>query len=216
MKPASDPTADYKALVKRGYDSCAAEYDAARPEEIDPTLAALIDRLDLGAIVLDVGCGGGVPVARKLARRFTVTGVDISSTMIERAQMNVPEGFFIQGDIMAVNFQPAYFDAVVAFYSIFHLPREEHDELFGRIHRWLKPGGFLMATVGMKNEPAYLEEDFYGVTMYWSNYGLEEYKKILTRLGFHGLEVTIVGHGYTETLQTAEELHPLIIAQKSD
>ncbi len=214
MKLADDPTVDYKALVERGYNSCAAAYDEARKEETEQALAMLMDRMDNGAVVLDVGCGAGVPVVRELARRFIVTGVDISGMMVDRARVNVPEGTFIHDDIMSVDFLPSHFDAVVAFYSVFHLPREEHVELLRSIYRWLKPGGYLMATVSVWNESAYTEDDFFGVTMYWSNYGLEEYKEILERLGFDLLEVTIVGHGYDETHQTPEERHPLVFAQK--
>jgi SAM-dependent methyltransferase len=165
--------------------------------------------------VLDVGCGPGVPIARALARRFTVTGVDISSAMIARARANVPEGVFIHGDIMSVDLQPAHFDAVVAFYSIFHLPREEHPELFRRIHRWLKPGGYLLATVSARSQEPYTEDDFIGVPMYWSNYGLEEYERMLAEIGFDPLESAVIGHGYEEAHQAADEHHPLIFAQKS-
>jgi ubiquinone/menaquinone biosynthesis C-methylase UbiE len=215
MKLANDPTVDYKAMVERGYDCCAAAYDEARKAETEQTLAMLIERLDNEAVVLDVGCGAGVPVARECARRFTVTGVDISGKMVDRARINVPEGTFIHGDIMSIDFPAAHFNAVVAFYSIFHLPCEEHEELFRRIHRWLKPGGYLMATVSARNESGYTEDDFFGMEMYWSNYGLEKYKELLEKLGFDLLEVTIVGHGYDETHQTPEERHPLIFAQKS-
>jgi len=214
MKPADDPTIDYKALVQRGYDRCAVTYDEARKQETEQALNMLMSHLDDGAAVLDVGCGAGVPVARDLAQRFTVTGVDISGKMVDRARVNVPGGTFIHRDIMSVDFRSSHFDAVLAFYSIFHLPRKEQEELFGRIHRWLKPWGYLMATVSVCNEAAYTEDDFFGVTMYWSNYGLEEYKQILERLGFDLLQVTIVGHGYDETHQTADERHPLVFARR--
>ncbi|MBN1312600.1 MAG: methyltransferase domain-containing protein [Anaerolineae bacterium] len=214
MKPADDPSKDYKALVERGYDSCAAAYDEVRREETEQALTALIDRLGVGAVVLDVGCGGGVPVARTLAQRFAVTGVDISGKMISRARANVPSGTFIHGDIMSADFPASHFDAVVAFYSVFHLPREEHEELFTRIFQWLKPGGYLLATVAMANEPAYTENDFFGTTMYWSNYSVEEYEEILNSLGFDILEAIAIGHGYDESHETPEEHHPLIFAQK--
>jgi SAM-dependent methyltransferase len=214
MKRADDPTVDYKALVRRGYDHCAAAYDGARRRDAQPELAMLIGCLDDGAAVLDVGCGAGIPVARDLAQRFSVAGVDISRSMIDRARANVPGGTFIHGDIMSVDFPPSHFDAVVAFYSVFHLPREEHGELFRRIHYWLKPKGHLMATVSIWNEAAYTEDDFFGVTMYWSNYSLGEYEKMLSRLGFDLLEVTTVGHGYDETQETPDERHPLVFAQK--
>ena len=216
MRPANDPEVDYKDLVRRSYDRCSAAYDQARRQEPEPALSMLINRLDEGAVVLDVGCGAGVPVARELAQYFTVTGVDFSGTMINRARENVPTGTFIEGDIMSVDFPPAHFDAVVAVYSIFHLPREEHAELFRRIYRWLKPEGYLMATVSFWNEVGYIEDDFFGATMYWSNHALDEYKEILEGLGFSLLEATIIGHGYDDSTQKHDESHPLVFTQKGD
>ena len=165
MKQANDPNTDYKALVRQGYDLCAAVYEKARWAETNPELTLLTSRLSYGATVLDVGCGAGVPIARALAERFIVTGVDISCEMISRAHVNVPEGRFILRDIMSVEFPPSCFDAAVAFYSIFHLPREEHPCLFQRIHGWLKPGGYLLATVSQFSEAPYTEDDFHGVTI---------------------------------------------------
>jgi ubiquinone/menaquinone biosynthesis C-methylase UbiE len=214
MKPTGDPKVDYKALVARGYDTCAEAYDAARREKAEQALTMLMNRLGEGAVVLDVGCGAGVPVAQTLAHRFSVTGVDISGRMIDRARMNVPEGTFIHEDIMSVDWPASHFDAVVAFYSIFHLPREDHEALLRRIHRWLNPGGYLMATVGTSNEAGCIEDDFFGVKMYWSHYGVEAYKGILAGLGFDCLDVTIIGNGYEERYQMAEERHPLIVARK--
>lgn len=213
MQPANDPKVDYKALVQRSYDLCAATYEEARKAEAIPELDFLTGRLTSGAQVLDIGCGAGVPIARTLAQRLQVTGVDISSEQIRRARMNVPEGTFIQGDIMSATFPSASFDAAVAFYTIFHLPREEHPELLRRIYGWLKPGGYLLATVTLFAEAAYTEHDFFDVTMYWSNYGLEDYKTILAQIGFKLLDTTVIGHGYTEEKQTPAEQHPLIFAQ---
>jgi hypothetical protein len=36
---------------------------------------------------------------------------------------------------------------VIAFYSINHVPRDGHAELFGNIASWLRPGGALVASV---------------------------------------------------------------------
>lgn len=213
MQAADDPNVDYKALVQRGYDLCAAAYEEARQKEVHPELELLIGRLARGAQVLDIGCGAGVPIARTLARRFQVTGVDISGEQIRRARRNVPEGMFIQGDMMSVTFPSASFDAAVAYYSIFHLPRQEHPALLRRIYTWLKPGGYLLATVTLSAEAAYTEDDFFDVTMYWSNYGLEDYKTILKQIGFNLLDTALIGHGYAEEKQTAAEQHPLIFAQ---
>ncbi len=213
MKPADDPT-NPKILVQRGYDRCAAAYDEARKKEAGSELDFLTRRLEDGATVLDVGCGAGVPYTRDLAQRFTVTGVDSSSEMIQCARANVPKGSFIHGDIMSVELSLSSFKGVVAFYSVFHLPREEHSELFRRIYDWLQPGGYFLCTLTHCSEEAYTEDDFFGVTLYWSNYGLEEYKEILTRVGFTLLETSAIGHSYTEAQQAPPENHPLVFAQK--
>ena len=162
MKPADDPNIDYKVLVQRGYDGCAAAYHEARKNEAGPELDFLTMRLEDGANVLDIGCGAGVPYTRALAQRFTVTGVDCSSEMIQRARANVPNGIFIHGDIMSAEFPPSSFSAAVAFYSVFHLPRQEHPELFRRIYDWLRPGGYLLCTLDRSSEERYTEDDFFG------------------------------------------------------
>ena len=214
MKPADDPTIDYKILVQRGYDLCAGAYDEARKNEAGPELDFLTRRLENGATVLDVGCGTGVPYTRALAQRFIVTGVDSSSEMILRARANVPKGSFIHGDIMSVDFPPSSFNGAVAFYSVFHLPREEQPALVRRIYDWLQRGGYLLCTLTRLSEEAYTEDDFFGVTMYWSNYDLDDYKEILTRVGFSLLEASVIGNGYTEAQPAPHEHHPLVLAQK--
>ena len=145
---------------------------------------------------------------------FVVTGVDISSEMVRRARANVPQGSFVQGDIMSVELPPSSFSGAVAFYSVFHLPREVHPELFRRIYRWLKPGGHLLATLTLLGEEAYTEDDFFGETMYWSNYGMGEYKDILAECGFRLLGTSVTGHGYAAACQVPDERHPLVLAQK--
>lgn len=211
---ANDPNIDYKAVVRDGYDQCAEAYAASRKEEANPELALLIERLSPHATILDIGCGGGVPVSRELAKHGHVTGVDISPAMIALARENVPAGTFTCGDIMGIEFAPSSFDAVTSFYAIFHLPKEEHEELFRRIHVWLRPQGYLMTTVNLGDEAPYTEDDFFGVTMYWSNFGLSQYKEMLSKLGFSILEDIRVGHGFRNGVKEAPEMHPLLFAQK--
>ena len=214
MIPATDPQVNYKAFVRQAYDACAAAYDESRRAEPGNEIRGLSDRLSDGDTVLDIGCGAGVPIAKSLAARYSVTGVDVSPEMIQRAQQNVPAGDFVCADIMSATFPPSSFDAVIAFYAVFHIPREEHPDLFRRIHRWLKPGGYLPCTLSHFSEEGYTEEDFFGVTMCWSNYSLSEYLEILTGAGFALLETKATGSGYEEACQETGEDHPLVLARK--
>lgn len=214
MKPADDPTIDYRKLVREGYDRCAAEFTAARMREDAPELELLLPRLTPGSRVLDLGCGAGVPVAAVLARQHHVVGVDFSAEQIRRARANVPGAEFIEADLMSLVLRDGSFDAVVAFYSIFHLPREEHEELLRRVHGWLAPGGHLLATVTRFREDAYTEDGFFGVRMYWSNWGRKDYVRILEALGFELLETLTLGHGYSDKEARRPESHPLLFARK--
>ena len=213
MQRANDPNVDYRKLVKHSYNACAAAYDQARQREAEPELTLLTKRLNSGAAVLDMGCGAGIPITRTLAQQFVVTGVDISEEQLRRAKQHVPTATFILGDMLTIAFPPSHFDAVVAFYSIFHTPREEHAHLFRRIHRWLKSHGYLLVTFALQAEAAYTEQDFFGVSMYWSNYGLDEYRTLLIDTGFEVLETIILGHGDGDT-DIPREQHPLILARK--
>jgi SAM-dependent methyltransferase len=214
MKQADDPNRDYGKLVQRGYDSVAAAFNAARSLESADVLAPLLEVLPAGARVLDLGCGTGVPIARSLAQRFDVTGVDISAAQLELARRQVPGATFIHGDMASVAFDDASFDAVVSFYAIFHLPREQHAAVFSKIYRWLKPGGYLLASLAMTDEPPYTE-DFFGTEMYWSNYGIETYRRTLSETGFTVERDMVLGHGYGD-VDHAAETHPLIFARRGD
>ena len=168
---------DPKRIVADGFDRIAETYAAWVERDgigrRERHLELLEAELPAGARVLDLGCGAGVPIARRLAARFEVTGIDISARQIELARHAVPAATFVHGDMAAQSFPEASFDAVVAFFSIFHLSREEHGALFGRIASWLRPGGYLVASTGARSDPGTVEEDWLGAPMYWSFYPSE-------------------------------------------
>jgi ubiquinone/menaquinone biosynthesis C-methylase UbiE len=165
----------HRLTVESGYDRMAEQYLASRDPEDPLALAALEDLASLlppEAAVLDLGCGAGVPVTRWLADRgFAVTGVDVSARQLELACANVPEGTFLKADMTEVVFEPETFDAVVAFHSIIHVPRTEHPALLKSIHRWLEPGGALLATMTVADYEG-RDDDWegWGAPMVWSHY----------------------------------------------
>jgi SAM-dependent methyltransferase len=178
-----------KQVIEEGYDCIAERYlewtQTARSEERARYTSVLLDELPLGAKVLDLGCGAGVPTTRELAQRFNVTGVDISARQIALAQQNVPEAHFIQADITQLDFPPASFDAVVAFYSIIHVPRQEQSKLLQAIASWLRPGGLLVTSMGIHSIKADYAEDFLGAPMYWSSFDSETNRRLVNEAGLH-------------------------------
>ena len=209
-----DTSVDYKALVRAGYDQCAEAYAAARSEDDEEQLRPLLQLLDPGSTVLDLGCGAGVPIARKLALHHNVTGVDTSKRMLKLARKAVPEARFVHGDILSVDLKTDSFDAVVSIFVLFHLPREEHEAVFMRVWSWLRRGGYFLVTLSEEAEEPYTEDDFFGTRMYWSNLGYGEYKKLLLGLGFEIIEGRITGHGYGRAMESRDERHPMVLVRK--
>jgi hypothetical protein len=187
---AGSRTPDPKAIVRDGYDRASLAYRA--------------DDYDLEKSATATGCAGSRGSCRRAAACSTwvaaaacpsraswrsatpCVGVDISPVQIERARGLVPAAEFQCADMTAVEFAPASFDAVVAFYSIINVPGAEQRALIHRVATWLAPGGVLLAMVG-KVAGAWAEPDFRGVpgvTMYWSHADLAAGARWLAEAGF--------------------------------
>lgn len=176
-----------KEVVRRGYDLVSRMYraDDAAEGEYAAWLDLLEARVRPPARVLDLGCGNGVPVARRLAPRYEVTGVDLSSVQVERARTLVPAATFVCTDMAALTFPDASFDAVVCLYAIIHLPRAEQPGLLRNVGRWLRPGGVLIATVGQRAWSG-TERDWLGVPggdMWWDHADAATYRRWLADAG---------------------------------
>lgn len=179
---ASEP----KDIVEAGYDRIAARHLAWIGEiRGDPRLRFLHDlmaRLPRHPRVVDLGCGAGVPCTALLAEHGEVVGVDLSGRQLELARRNVPAGCFIRSDMTTIEFAPASFDAATAFYSIAHVPREQHGALFRRIVGWLRPGGLLLASLGCFADPGTVE-DWLGAPMFFSSHDAQANRRLLADAG---------------------------------
>ena len=199
---------DFKQIIARGYDTIAPRYLAWAGPRPTTTRAAyvaqLLDLLPPGASILELGCGAGVPTTQTIAahpKRFRVTGVDISAAQVAlaREHVTVPEDeraedeeraretgrgrvAFVQGDMAEVEYEEGSFDAVLAFYSLFHLPREEQPGMIGRMVRWLKPGGYLLFNTGTEDGVVH-REDWMGAPMFSFGIGVEGIRSAFEEYG---------------------------------
>jgi SAM-dependent methyltransferase len=179
---------DPKRIVAEGYDAISERYlawSALRPSATRLRYLGLaLELIPAGSAVLELGCGAGIPMTAALAEGRTVTGVDISETQIEAARRNVPAATFVLADMTTLDFEPASFDAVVAFYALTHVPRDEQAGLLERIRRWLRPGGLFLASMGADDEPGDVEADWLGVDMYFSHFGAKANRRLVETAGF--------------------------------
>jgi ubiquinone/menaquinone biosynthesis C-methylase UbiE len=200
-------------IVARGYDRVAAEYARLEGDAEWPRmrwLGKLLQQLDPGSAVLDLGCGSGVPADIEIAAwGHRVTGVDISREQIARARENVPAGCFIHGDAASLVFPVASFDGVVSFYTLEHIPRDQHRALYARIHRWLRAGGWLLICTEASEAQEGVGE-WLGVPMFFSFDDPETTKATIQGAGFEIVETAIE----TQVEQGTEIPYLWVLARK--
>ena len=184
---------DPRDIVESGYDAIAERYaEAIRAGRGPETyfrsfLARVLERIPEGGTVLDLGCGAGL-VTADLTRRARVVGVDRSAGQLELARRNAPDATLVRSDMTEVAFAPESFDAVVAFWTLIHVPRGFHASVIDRIHGWLRPGGVFAGTLGGGDNPADLVPDFHGAPMYWSHFDGDTNRRLIRDEGFDLLE----------------------------
>lgn len=115
---------------------------------------------------------------------------DMSDTQMDLARRNLA-GFgnrirFCPGDMTKLSFEKASQTAVMALYTLLHLPQEEQLDMMYSMFRWLKPGGCLLANFdAMETKGGVFEHwlDDKG-WMYVSSYGAEVIAEKLREVGF--------------------------------
>lgn len=139
--------------------------------------------------ILELGCGAGVPCTQLLSSRgYNVTANDISDAQISLARTRLPQSVnLIPGDMMQLDFASQQFDAVLALYSVIHLPRDEQTTMLRRIFDWLKPGGQVLANFAAAEFASATNRSWLGGSqgaMHWSGWGRDETKRILLDIGY--------------------------------
>jgi ubiquinone/menaquinone biosynthesis C-methylase UbiE len=133
-----------KERVQAAYNAAARDYELAFGND----LARLpLDRLMLdqarraanGAVMLDLGCGTGSAGSYLRVHGARVVGLDLSFGMLTScgsAQHPFP---VCQGDMRCLPFPDGVFGAIVAYYSIQHVPRRELHTVLSEAARVLGP-----------------------------------------------------------------------------
>ncbi len=142
-----------------------------------------------GGHLLDLGCGAGEPIPGYfIDKGWQVTGVDFSESMLELARNYQPGMRTIHADIITLDMEDGQFDAITAIYSLFHIPRKYHGQIFRNMYRWLKPGGKAMFTyasreyTGSEAFSGYIE--FMEERLFYSHHSPAGLQRLLRQAGF--------------------------------
>lgn len=185
-----------RPMVRSSYDTFAPRYaawaDRTDPDLREPYTRRVLDALSAEAVVVELGCGPGIPVGSMVADRCRYIGVDLSFEMLREARHALPSSMLVQGDMAALNFKAGSVDAVLVFFSLFHIPREKHAAVLRAVARWLRPGGFVAAIVSCSNVPVGYETDWLGAgPMFWSSFDREGAEEVMRLAGLEIVESTV-------------------------
>lgn len=116
-------------------------------ENANKEVQCMIDWLELphGAEVLDIGCGMGRHALALSSLGYTVTGIDLSDTLLEEARRHDGTGSveWVQGDMRELPFEAGRFDATVNLFTSFGYFSIEEDNVnvLRNIRKVLRKGG---------------------------------------------------------------------------
>jgi ubiquinone/menaquinone biosynthesis C-methylase UbiE len=140
------------ADTRSSYDTVAVSY-ADQVREIlagEPYLLAALELFaDMvhtagGGPVADVGCGPGHVTAHLHELGVDAFGIDLSPVMIDVARRDHPDLRFEVGSMTELNLADASVTALLAFWSLIHVPDDAIPTVFGHFRRVLRPGGPLL------------------------------------------------------------------------
>ncbi len=127
------------------FDDLAAEWDLMFTAEDLERLTNIADGLNVksGMDILDLGCGTGILfdiLRRRVGDSGSITGVDFSYEMAQKAHRNFPFANVnvVDADAQALPFADSAFDMAVAFSAFPHFTDQQR--AVNETHRVLKPG----------------------------------------------------------------------------
>jgi len=144
-------TSDSRVVsTQEGYDRWSEIYDDETNPLVmleGPELARALGEVR-GLTVLDVGCGTGRHAVQLAKSGASVTGIDFSAGMLEkaRAKPSAASVRFIHQDASApLPFAPQSFDRVISCLVVDHV--RELTTFFGELHRVCRDDGFIVVSV---------------------------------------------------------------------
>ena len=120
---------------------------AAYVEQVGlPLFGAALDiaRVTSGTRLLDAGCGAGLVSLLASLRGAQVTALDASPGLLAIARQRLPAADVREGDLEALPFADASFDAVTAVNSLFYA--DDMDAAMRELVRVVRPGGRVVVT----------------------------------------------------------------------
>ncbi len=174
--------------LSEGWDGIAGQFLTFR-SNVGAELVRIWARENLppGGVVVDIGCGSGVPITKVLSEEgLEVFGIDASPTLLEVFRHNFPDAQSACEAGQDSRFFNRQFDAVVAVGLLFLLAERDQRKLIKGVAQALRPGArFLFSAPRERCEWEDLLTGRRSISL-----GQDEYERVLVGSGL----VLLGGH----------------------
>lgn len=193
-RAASRPIDTGEALATRRtvatYDEIAAAYREKWRDRtvMERALAAFVERVRSGGLVLDVGCGPGFDAALLQAEGLRAVALDLSRGMVMVGSQHYACSF-VQADMRSLPLGASVADGLWVSASLLHLPPAEGKAALREFYRVLRPGAVMYLSVKEGTGAAWRQETLGRPAprffVYWEAPGLD---RALGEAGFDVVE----------------------------
>lgn len=164
--------------IQNQFNAVSEKYDRQRQflipcfNDFYGTALAISEEISIVKNILDVGAGTGLMSAffNEKYPDAKITLVDISSAMLKKAEERFDGNeniSFLNADFATVDLPENGYDLVVSGLAIHHLPNELKQQLFNKIAKTLKPGGWFINADQVLGETDLAEKIY---TENWKNH----------------------------------------------
>lgn len=184
--------------VKNDYNIIADEYFAefGRKYEDIEVVEEFMSNLKPNSKILDLGGGTGKLTDLFIQRGYEAVCYDFSKEMMRKAKEFYPNISYILDDMiyMKEHFENNSFDGIIAFYSLFRIPKEELDKVFSNIFDLLKINGLLCFVVQLGNGEDFIDEPYLKEkgkkVLYYNFFTKQQINELLQRYNFEKIYET--------------------------
>jgi len=137
-------------------------------------LEEFINLLPQKGTILDLGCGDGNPIGKKLAKAgLKITGIDVADEMVKAYAKNVPGAKTQRMPMTDINFNQE-FDGILSSFSMLSLPPDDFKSTAMKIITALKTEGWFLLILNEGDSKTGKVQEVQGQQMYSTGISEEE------------------------------------------